>query len=280
VSGRRPLVLTGLALLLIAIIGYGGLCLWFAAHERAFVFHPMGRKSLPPNAAGLAGVDEERITTADGEHLYGWWAPPPPGRGVIVLVTGKNVVLSDAAGLFGDLVARGFGVVGIDYRGNGSSTGAPSEAGLRADALAAFDFARSHAPEAKIAVIGESLGTWPAIALAVDRPVAGVLLNSPYASVRRLFEQRGWPLPYRLLMTDPLDSEALIGQVKAPVMILHGTADDAIPITEARRLYIAAHEPKAMIEVSGAGHAAVWFGATRERALAALATWTGGENGK
>ncbi|HLY46852.1 MAG TPA: alpha/beta fold hydrolase [Stellaceae bacterium] len=275
--GRRvahSVGVAGFALLLAALFGYGGVCLWFVEHERGLVFQPMQRRSLSPIAAGLKGVAEVTIATADGERLYGWWTPPPAGHGAILVLTGKGVVISDYAGLYRDLAAHGFGVLGIDYRGNGASTGSPSQLGLREDARAAFEFVHAAAPRAKIAVFGASLGTWPAIAVAVDRPAAGVLLNSPYASVRRLFELRGWPLPYRLLMADPLDSAALIGRLHVPVMILHGTADRAIPIAEARRLYEAAHQPKEMIEIAGAAHADVWVGAARQRALAALAQWT------
>lgn len=275
---RRRLVrigaLGGLALVLLAGIAYGGLCLWFAASQRGFVFLPMERASTSPEANGLTGVAEITVATEDGERLYGWWAAPKPGHGAIILLIGKGIVLSDYPELFGDLVGQGFGVLGIDYRGNGASTGTPSEKGLRADARAAFDFVRAAAPGAKIAVLGESLGTGIAVGLARDRPVAGVLLNSPYASVVRLFEMRGWPLPYRLLMADPLDTEALIGRIGVPVMIMHSTMDRAIPIAEARRLYAAAREPKTMIEVDAANHAEVWFGETRERALKALAAWT------
>jgi alpha-beta hydrolase superfamily lysophospholipase len=243
-SGRRPLakpmIAAASAVILLAGFAYAGLCLWFAANEHAFVFYPMARASIAPQEAGLSGVAEVTIATEDGERLYGWWAPPKPGHGAIVILTGKGVVLSDYAGQFGDLADHGFGVLGVDYRGNGASTGSPSEAGLRADARAAFDFVRAAAPAARIAVFGESLGTGVAVGLAHDRPVAGVLLNSPYASIARLFELRGLKLPYRLLMADPLDSEALIGGLGVPVMILHATADDAIPIAEARRLYAAA----------------------------------------
>ena len=52
-----------------------------------------------------------------------------------------------------------------------------------------------------------------------------------------------------------------------PVMIRHGTADGNIPVTEARLLYAAAHEPKVMIEVEGAGHLEAWEGGGREPAL-------------
>jgi fermentation-respiration switch protein FrsA (DUF1100 family) len=119
----------------------------------------------------------------------------------------------------------------------------------------------------KVAVFGESFGTGVAVALARERPVAGVLLNAPYASVLRLFELSGPPLPYRWLLIDQFDSEALIGDIGVPVMILHGTADSNIPITEARRLYAAARQPKTMIEVEGAGHLAAWEGGASEPAL-------------
>jgi uncharacterized protein len=66
----------------------------------------------------------------------------------------------------------------------------------------------------------------------------------------------------------------LIGGIRVPVMILHGTADESVPVTEARRLYAAAHEPKTIIEVEGAGHSAAWDGGAKVPALEALATWT------
>src|SRR4051794_5664989 len=123
-------------------------------------------------------------------------------------------------------------------------------------------------------VLGEARGPGPAVALAHARPVAGVLLNAPYASVRRLFELRGPALPYRWLMSDPFDSEALIGGVGVPVMILHGTADMNVPGGEARRLYAAAREAKRIILIEGAGHLGAWEGGGEGPALAALAHWT------
>jgi alpha-beta hydrolase superfamily lysophospholipase len=59
-----------------------------------------------------------------------------------------------------------------------------------------------------------------------------------------------------------------------PVLILAGTADDVTLIGEARRLFAAAHEPKRMIEVDGAGHCGAWDGQAKAAALEALAAWT------
>lgn len=259
---------------------YFALCWFFRAYEPQFVFAQVERPPTAPAAAGLEGFAKVTVTTEDGVPLYGWWHPPEPGHGALVLLTGTGVTLADHVALLADLAAHHFGVVGIDYRGNGASPGTPSEAAWRRDARAAFDFAQAAAPTAKIAAFGESMGTFFAVGLALDRPVAGVLLNSPYASVLRLFQLHGTrlapriPLPFRLLMTDTLDAAALIGRLNVPVIILHGTEDQAIPIAEARRLYAAAHQPKEMIEVEGAPHAETWFGPARDRALNALARWT------
>jgi alpha-beta hydrolase superfamily lysophospholipase len=259
---------------------YVGLCALFWAYEPAFVFRQISAPAVAPAALGLTGFEQVAVPTEDGAKLYGFWRPPDPGRGAIVVLTGTGVTLADTAPLLADLAANGFGVCGIDYRGNGASPGAPSEAAWRADARAAFDFVRTAAPRAKIAAFGESMGTGFAVGLAVDRPAAGVLLNSPYASVVRLYELGGMPLlprvpfPARLLMTETVDAEAWIGKLTVPVMILHGSEDRTILISEAKRLYAAAREPKEFIEVPGAYHVQTWFGEHRDRALAALRTWT------
>ena len=260
--------------LVLALAAYVGLCLFYVAHQREFQYS-LGGGRVTPEAVGLVGFVAINIITEDGERLDGWWAPPPAaGDGVVLFLHGTPGTLAGTAWVMPDLRNSGFGVMAIDYRGYGGSTGTPSEAGLRADARAAFDYVRAAAPGSKIAVFGESLGTGPAVALARDRPVAGILLNAPYASVRRLFELRGPPLPYRWLMKDQFDSEALIGEVSAPVMILHGTADANIPLAEARRLFAVAHEPKTMIEVKGVGHLAAYDGNGKRQALEALARWT------
>src|SRR5579862_1720262 len=260
--------------LLLACAAYGGLCLFYYDHQREFQYS-LGGGRTTPQAVGLVGFSAIDVLTEDGERLDAWWAPPPaPGGGVVLFLHGTPGTLAGTVYTLPDLKNSGLGVMAIDYRGYGGSTGRPSEAGLRRDARAAFDRIRTLAPGSKIAVFGESLGTGPAVALARDRPVAGVLLNAPFASVRRLFELRGPPIPYSWLMQDPFDSEALIGGITAPLMILHGTADRNIPIAEARRLFAAAPEPKTMIEVAGVGHLAAYYGQGKPRALAALARWT------
>ena len=265
-----------LGTLLLGGLFYLYVCLFFVMHQREFQYTLGGTRSTP-EAAAAAGFTEVKVPTEDGERLDGWWLAPPAGRGVVLFLHGTPGTVPEHTWRFAQLKHSGLGILAIDWRGYGGSTGQPTELGLRADARAGFDFIRSAAPQSRIAVFGESLGTGPAVALAHDRPVAGVLLNAPYASVRRLFELRRPFLPYRWLMSDPFDSEALIGGVGVPVMILHGTADPNVPVEEAHRLYAAAREPKRIIVDEGAGHLNAWEGGGEGPALAALARWTGAQ---
>jgi uncharacterized protein len=268
-----PIGVAGVAGLFVFGVLYLYLCVTYAIHQREYQYTLGGTRSTP-EAAAAAGFTEVKIATADGERLDGWWRPPPAAeRGVVLFLHGTPGTVPDQVWRLDQLKHSGLGILAIDWRGYGGSTGNPTELGLRADARAGFDFIRAAAPQSKIAVFGESLGTGPAVALARDRPVAGVLLNAPYASVRRLFELRGLPIPYRWLMKDPFDSEALIGGVTAPLLILHGTEDPAIPVAEARRLYTAAHEPKTIFIADGAGHLDAWEGGGEKLALEALARW-------
>jgi fermentation-respiration switch protein FrsA (DUF1100 family) len=259
---------------LLGLAAYVGLCVFFVVNQRAFQYAPGGGRTTP-EAVGLVGFAAIDVRTEDGERLDAWWAPPPvPGGGVVLFLHGTPGTLANTAWVLADLREAGLGAMAIDYRGYGGSTGAPTEAGLRLDARAAFDTIRKAAPGSRVAVFAESFGTGPAVALARERPVAGLLLSAPYASVRRLFELKGPPLPYRWLMRDQFDSEAVIGGVAAPLMILHRTSDPDIPVGEARRLFAAAREPKAMIEAEGDGHLDAYTGVGKRPALDALVRWT------
>ncbi len=184
------------ALLALAAAGYLSLCGWFWLHQREFQYTPRGTITAPA-AAGLPQFSTVEIVTEDAERIVGWWKPPAAGRqGVVLYLHGTPGTLADYCPYRApDLDRAGLGVLAIDYRGYGGSTGVPTETGITRDALAAFDFIRRENPQAKIAVYGESFGTGPAVALAAKRPVAGLLLNAPFASVLRLFERSAPPNP-------------------------------------------------------------------------------------
>ena len=266
---RRVVLGVGAALLLLYVLAAAAMTL----NQRRFVYYPDPSQSAP-EAAGVKGFATVAIATADGERLVGWWRPPPAGAGVVLYLHGNAGNLADRASRLEDLAFAGLGVLGIDYRGYGGSTGSPSEAGLARDAEAAYAWIQREAPAARVALFGESLGTGVAVRLADEWPVAGLVLDSPYASILRLGERSAPWLPVRWLMRERYDSKARIDGVDAPLLILHCGVDAQIPVSEGRRLFEAAEEPKEMIVLPGCGHIDTWRGEARQRALAALGAWT------
>ena len=250
-----------LAVPALGAFGYLWVILWFAARQRDFEYSP-GGSLVAPETVGLDGFAAVEIPTEDGERIVAWWAAPSSVGGVVLFLHGTPSTLPDTVWRLPDLRKSGLGVMAIDYRGYGGSTGTPSELGLGADARAAFDF-HAAAPGSRIArrePRNRHCGCPRAWAASCRRPPQRALCLG--AAVVRLARAA---LPYRLLLTDQFDSEALIAGVRVPVMILHGTADESVPVTEARRLYAAAHEPKTMIEVEGAGHSAPGRAGQRRR---------------
>ena len=114
----------------------------------------------------------------------------------------------------------------VHYRGYGGNAGAPSEKLLIADALAVYDTLQAR--HGRIAVMGRSLGSGVAIALAAARPVEKVIVVTPYDSIARVAaDHYGWA-PVRWLVKDPYDSERRMRDVHAPVLALIAGRDDVI----------------------------------------------------
>ena len=101
---------------------------------------------------------------------------------------------------------------------------------------------------------GESLGTGVAVALASEKPVTHVILDAPYTSTVDVAADVYWFLPVRLLMKDQFRSDKRIKQVKAPVLILHGDADDIIPIKYGERLLAMVPGDKRLVRFAGGYH--------------------------
>jgi fermentation-respiration switch protein FrsA (DUF1100 family) len=220
---------------ILAATGYVALTAVMFFGQRALMYFPDSLR-VAPDAAGLPQAEEVVLDTADGEKIVAWHVPPRAGRPVALYFHGNGGTLAARVDRFRRIVAAGVGLLAIDYRGYGGSTGAPSEAGLIADARAAYDYAAVRYG-ARIAVWGESLGTGVAVALAAEKPVTHVILDAPYSSAVDVAADLYWFLPVRLLMKDQFRSDLRIANVKAPALILHGEADDTIPIRYGEKLF-------------------------------------------
>lgn len=115
----------------------------------------------------------------------------------------------------------------MHYRGYGGSSGAPSEAALFADGLALFDRVRAQHPN--VTVIGRSLGSGVAVHLASARPVARLVLVTPYDSIAGIAASQFPFLPVRWLLSDKYESFRYAPRVSAPTTLITAENDDIIP---------------------------------------------------
>jgi uncharacterized protein len=146
-----------------------------------------------------------------------------------------------------------------DYAGFGKSQGKASIGGLAQDAIGAHDFLVNQRQVNPHTIVhyGGSLGSGAAAAAAAARQCAGLVLTSPYSSIRNLGRDR-FPFmrlyPDFLLTEADLDTVRNIRQVHVPLFMVQGTEDRCIPINEADHIFAAANQPKQYLRIEGAGH--------------------------
>ena len=252
----RSRILKGLAVLLVMIGAlYAAAVGYLVLFQRDFVFHPGGAVASPAGL-GLRTVETVEIRAKDGTRLTGWYAAAVPGRPTVLYFPGNAGNISGRAERFAEIVGSGFGLLAMSYRGYPGSEGTPSEAGLFSDALEIFDWL---APRSRdIIVHGESLGTGVATYVAAERPARALVLEAPYtATVDIAAAAYPW-VPVSFLMRDQFLSREHIRRVEEPVLIVHGTADEVIPLDHGRRLFEVANEPKRLEIVEGGSHGDLW----------------------
>jgi len=223
--------------------------------QRRFIYFPEPSRTLP-QAAGLPDVAERILTTPDGEKLIAWYGKAQPGQPTLLYFHGNGGALEYRSASIRRYLNRGRGIFMLSYRGYSGSTGSPSEVANVADAKLAYDALLNEGVSPRdIILYGESLGTGVAAQVATDKKVSGVILDSPFTSMVDLAEQFYPWLPVSLLLKDRYESLRYIRDVHTPIFVVHGEADDVVPVGMGRRLFAAANEPKEIVTLPGVGHA-------------------------
>ena len=222
--------------------------------QRSLMYFPE-RLHTPPDAAGFPEAQEVALDTKDGERVIVWQVAPRGEKPVVLYFQGNGGALRNRVARFHALIADGNGLVALSYRGYGGSTGRPTEAGLIADAEAAYVFAAARYPVERIALWGESLGSGVAVALGAGHKVGRIVLEGSFTSAADVGAAHAYRfLPLRLLMKDQFRSDLRIASVNVPLLFLHGARDWVVPITLGERLYALANEPKRFVRFPDGGH--------------------------
>jgi pimeloyl-ACP methyl ester carboxylesterase len=199
-----------------AFLIYGVLCALLYLLQSRLLY-------LPTPEVALHGVASIRLQRDDA--VLKIWQLHPDARTALIYFGGNaedvSANVADFTAAFPDRA-----VYLVNYRGYGGSTGRPSEAALLSDATAIYDWVAAR--HDRIAVVGRSLGSGVAVALAAQRPVDRLVLVTPFDSIANVAADHFPFFPVRWLLRDRYDSLLRIGEVRAPVLVLLAEHDEVV----------------------------------------------------
>jgi hypothetical protein len=228
------------------------LVVYLAQDSLIFYRQPLSDARRAEVARRFPAVKEIFLDTADSTRLHAWHLP---GTGPTVLYFGGNA--EEVSWMLEELAATPSGSWFLmDYRGYGASEGAPSERALVSDAKLLHDHALTipGVDAKRVYAFGRSLGSGVAVALAAERPLAGVLLVTPFDSLAAVAKRYYWYLPVDLMLKHRFDSIGLAPARRAPLLCLIATRDEVIPPVHGERLFEAWGGPKRKVLLEAAGH--------------------------
>ena len=221
--------------------------------ESSSIFYPMPGIVVKPDAVGLL-FEDIYFETMDHARLNGWLIKSPNARGTVLFFHGNAGNLSHRLEKIQMFHELGVNIFIIDYRGYGNSSGKPSEQGVYADGLAAYDYAASRKDLSgqSIAAYGDSLGGVVAIEVATKRKLAGLIVDSSFTSAADV-SHAIFPFIPTFLLSTKMDSINKVKDLSLPKLFIHSLNDEIIPFALGKKLFEAAAGPKQFLQITG-GH--------------------------
>jgi fermentation-respiration switch protein FrsA (DUF1100 family) len=193
----------------------------------------------------------------DGRRLHGWYCPCEKPRAVVLFAHGNAGNLSHRSSSM-RYFQKELRVSSLffDYRGYGRSEGVPTVEGALQDGRAARTALarRAEVKEAKVVLMGRSLGGAVVVQLAAEAAPRGLILECTFSSLRDVAEHH-YPKLSWLVPAKRLDSVAQLARYRGPLLQSHGDADKLVPYALGRKLFEAAKGGQArFVRIPGGDH--------------------------
>ena len=232
--------------------------------QRSFMYFP---PASHPGLKSTSLTDMEIVTVKsdDGNTVPAWWQAPREDMPVIMFFHGNGSSAYDGQFIYQHFIDLGFGILGAEYPGYPGATGKPSETAIVAAALAQYDYVRAQSIKGEhIYLYGSSLGTGVAAQLAAQREVGKIVAEAPFNSMLDM-AQMSMPLfAFSPLIKDHYRSDQALAGQDVPLLWLHGTADQVIPLSQGQKLYDQYDGPKEKLIIKGGDHSNLWVSGGRE----------------
>jgi len=258
----HPVVLQSAARIAAALVLlYGAACVLLVLSRDRLVFPIRGGQTGDPRRHGIADGERVTIATADGERLAAWWLPPRGGPGApggaVLWFHGNGETVAGIGPVLREFRPDAAGLLAIDYRGYGESTGKATIAGTGRDAEAAWAWlaARADVDSHRIVIYGRSVGSGPAAGLAALHPHAPLILESAFTSLRGMAREH-YPIFPSMLAGGGFDNLSALGDTSRPVLIILGEQDQLVPPWMGRALAERSHGE--LWTIPGADHNATY----------------------
>ena len=217
-----------------------------------FPLHAVGAAPpLPP------GGERLQVKTSDGNTLHGVHLKPADagaaGKTLVVGFGGNAWNGGDVASYLSNVYPDA-DVVAFHYRGYRPSTGKPSAEALLADASLVFDAAAKRVPTNRTVVVGFSIGTGVAASLAKRRPMSGMILVTPFDSLKKVASETYPWFPVGLFFEHEFDAASALQGSDVPVAIIAAERDELIPPERTDALRKVAPNLVFDRTIEGAGH--------------------------
>ena len=225
--------------------------------------------AVPPPGPLPRGAEAVVIAGGGSVQLHGIHIPPAGAGQVrtLVLGFGGNAWNGADVGTYLHRLYPEAHVVAFHYRGYRPSTGKPSAEALIGDAPAAFDAAVERVAPQRAVAVGFSIGSGIAASLARRRPVDGLILVTPFDSLKAVARDLYPWLPVGLLFEHEIDTAGFIEGNEVPVAVVAAERDEIVP--GARTAALRRKIPNLIYDrtVPGAGHNDLYARVDFEKAM-------------
>src|SRR3954452_13133139 len=176
------------------------------------------------------GAERLSLKSADGQDLSGIHIPADEAskNRTLIVGFGGNAWNGQDVSVYLHELFPDCDVVTFHYRGYSPSTGSPSAEALIADAPLVYDAAVARVKPRRVVAVGFSIGSGVAALLAADRKLDGLILVTPFDSLKAVAQSMYPWLPIGPFFEHEIDAAAAITGVNTPVALLAGERDEIV----------------------------------------------------